>query len=163
MTGTSGTLPVTGKRGFSMIELIVVLGIAAVLLGIATPRLLGTSSQVGIANARAEVSSAVSLARASASRYGRMSYLVLDVVSDRLEIRVDTSTFGGEPPQLLHSVSLWDEMGVNLRASYPLICFDPRGLSIPSGTCPGTGVVVHLERGPVQDSVVVSSTGRVSR
>ena len=83
--------------------------------------------------------------------------------ADRMEVRIDTSYAGGQTPVTLHGVNLWDELGVNLQASYPLLCFDPRGLSIPSGTCTGTRVVVRLERGADQDSVVVSSTGRVSR
>ena len=146
-----------------MIEMIMVLAIAAILLTVAVPSLLGTSSRVALTDARSQVSSFVSLARAAASRYGRTSYLVLDVVADRMEVRIDTSYAGDQSPVALHGVNLWDELGVNLRASYPLLCFDPRGLSIPSGTCTGTRVVVRLERGPNRDSVVVSSTGRVSR
>ena len=163
MTGRFGVFRDQGRRGFSMIELIMVLAIAAVLLGIAVPSLLGTSSRVALTDARSQVSSFVSLARAAASRYGRTGYLVLDVVTDRMEVQIDTSGSGGQPPVTLHGVNLWDELGVDLGASYPLLCFDPRGLSIPSGTCTGTRVVVRLERGSDRDSVVVSSTGRISR
>ena len=145
-----------------MLETLFVLAIGAVLLGIAGPRLLGTSTKVALTNARAEVTSAVSLAQAAAARYGRVSYLIVDVVRDRLEIQADTSVMGGQTPVPLRSVDLWSELGVDVSSTQPMVCFDPRGISVPVGACPGTGVVLRLERAGVRDSVVISSTGRVS-
>lgn len=144
-----------------MMEMLFVLAIGAVLLGIAGPRLLVTNTRVALTNARADVTSAASSAQAAAALYGRISYMVIDVVRDRLEIQVDTSILGGQPPVPLSSVDLWAELGVDVTATQPLVCFDPRGMSVAVGPCPGTGVVVRLERAGVQDSVVLSSTGKV--
>ena len=96
-----------------MMEMLFVLAIGAVLLGIAGPRLLVTNTRVALTNARADVTSAASSAQAAAALYGRISYMVIDVVRDRLEIQVDTSILGGQPPVPLSSVDLWAELGVD--------------------------------------------------
>jgi len=144
-----------------MIELVLVLTISLVLLGIAVPRFLETSSDMAVANARARVTAQVAMSRAAATRFGRISTLVLDAAGDRMSILVDTSALGGPPPATFHPVNLWDDLGVDLGASQPLICFDPRGLRVATGACLGQPVVIRLTRGPVTDSVVVSATGRV--
>jgi len=120
-----------------------------------------TSGRVALDSARSKVTVAVSAARAAATRFGRVSTLVVDVAGDRLRVEVDTSALGGGVPILLREVDLWSGLGVNLRASDPLICFDPRGISVASGACTGQAVVIRLERGGVRDSVMVSATGRV--
>lgn len=147
--------------GFSLIEILVVLTLATVLLGIAVPPLVSTRDGVALSNGRARVSSAVSVARAASSRYGRTSYLVLDVAADEIRVEADTTADGGEPPVILHRLDLWRDLRLNLRATEPLLCLDPRGLAVASGPCPGTPVVVYLERDARVDSVMVSTTGRV--
>ena len=69
--------------------------IALVLLGIATPRFLNLSGRVAVGEARAHVTSSVSMARAAAVRFGRVSYLVFDAAGDGLLVLVDTSALGG--------------------------------------------------------------------
>lgn len=150
------------RQGFTIFELLVVLAISATLLGIVAPSLMESSTSVALINARSRISSAVSVARATATRHGRVAYLVLDVAMDRVRVDVDTSFVGGQPPITVHSLDLWGELAVDLRATEPLLCFDSRGLSVTTGACPGTGVVVYVQRGAVMDSVVVSSTGRIS-
>jgi len=150
------------KRGFTVIEILLVLSIAAILLGIVTPHLLESSTFVALTNARSEISSSVSLARATATRHGRVAYLVLDVAMDRIRVDIDTSFVGGQPPVTVHSLDLWGELAVDLQATEPLLCFDSRGLSVTIGACPGTGAVIYVRRGGVVDSVAVSSTGRIS-
>lgn len=135
--------------------------IATVLLGIAAPRLAHVSSRVAVGDARARVTSSVASARAAAVRFGRVSYLVLDAAGDRLLVQVDTSSLGGALPALLGEVDLWDELSVNMGATQPLLCFDPRGLATAAPPCTGQGVVVRLQRGAFSDSVVVSAVGRV--
>ena len=148
--------------GFTMIELVLVLVIAMILLGIAAPRLLETSSLVAVDNARSKVTAQVAMTRAAATRFGRLSTLVLDVAGDRLSILVDTSALGGASPATLQQVDLWGDLSVDLGASQPLICFDPRGLAVQAGACTGQPVVIRLQRGSVLDSVLVSATGRVT-
>ena len=137
-----------------------VLTLASILLGVAAPRLMEASASVAVVNARARASSAVSLARTAALRYGRVAYLVLDVSADRIRVEVDTTLAGGATPATLHVLDLWDDLAVNLRASDPLVCFDPRGLTVPSALCPAGSVVIRLERGARTDSLVVSPTGK---
>jgi prepilin-type N-terminal cleavage/methylation domain-containing protein len=148
-------------RGFTMIELLIVLTIALLLLGIATPRLLETNRRVALDGARSKVTAQVALGRAYATRFGRVSSLVLDPAGDRLSILVDTSVLGDKPAVTFQRVSLWDDLHVDLTASQPLICFDPRGLTVQTGACAGTQVVVRLQSGTERDSVIVSATGRV--
>lgn len=151
-----------GAPGFTFIEMLLVLMLAAILLAVAIPPLLSTRISVALNNGRARVSSAVSAARAASSRYGRTSYLVLDVAADRIRVEADTTAAGGQPPVTLHRLDLWRELRLDLSATEPVVCFDPRGLVVSSGPCPGTGVVVYLARSSRTDSVVVSATGRVA-
>lgn len=149
--------------GFTLIEMLLVLTLATILLAVATPALVSTRAGVAVHNGRARVSAAVSMARAASSRYGRTAYLVLDVAADQIRVDADTTADGGQPPVTLHRLDLWSELRLNLRATEPLMCFDPRGLVVTSGACPGAGaVVVYLDRDAVTDSVVVSSTGRIA-
>lgn len=141
--------------------MIFVVAIATVLLGIAAPRLLHVSDRVALGDARSTVTATVAAARAAAVRFGRVSHLVLDAAGDRMLVEVDTSALGGAPPVSLGTVDLWEELGVNLGATQPMVCFDPRGLAVAVSPCTGTGVVVRLNRGGIADSVVVSATGRV--
>ena len=135
--------------------------IALILLGVAAPRLMETSGRVALQSARSQATMAVAAARGAATRFGRVSTLVLDVAGDRLGVEVDTTALGGGAPVRLRNVDLWSELGVNLQASDPVICFDPRGIAVASGACTGQAVVIRLERNGMRDSVVVSSTGRV--
>lgn len=145
-----------------MIELTLVLVIAMILMGIAAPRLMETNGRMAVDNARSKVTAQIAMTRAAATRFGRTSTLVLDVAGDRLSILVDTSALGGAPPATLQQVDLWEDLAVNLGASHPLICFDPRGLAVQSGACTGQAVVIRLQRGTVQDSVTVSAVGRIT-
>lgn len=155
------TVSDAARRGFTLLELTFVVAIAAILLGIAAPRMLHVSARVAVGDARSRVTSSVSAARAAAVRFGRTGYLALDAAADRLVVEVDTSVLGGAPAVSLGEVDLWDDLGVNLGATQPLLCFDPRGLAVAAAPCTGQGVVVRLERGGFTDSVVVSATGRV--
>jgi len=151
------------EHGFTLLELVFVVAIAMVLLGIATPRLLHVSGRVAVGDARAKVTSSVAAARAAAVRFGRVSYLILDAAGDRLLVQVDTSSLGGALLASLGEVDLWDELSVNMGATQPMLCFDPRGLAVAVSPCTGQGVVIRLQRGEFTDSVVVSATGRVVR
>jgi len=139
-----------------------VVSIATILLGIAAPRVLHVSARVAVGDARARVTSSVSAARAAAVRFGRVGHLIFDAAGDRLLIQVDTSALGGAPPASLGETDLWDDLGVNLIATQPMLCFDPRGLAVAVAPCTGQGVVVRLQRGEFTDSVVVSTTGRIA-
>ena len=149
-------------RGFSMVELIVALTIALILLGIAAPRLLDTNRRVALQNARSKVTAQVALTRAAATRYSRVSTLVLDAAGDRLSILVDTSALGDQPAATLQPVDLWSDFQVDLSATQPLVCFDPRGIAVQSGACAGVAITIYLQSGSARDSVVVSATGRVA-
>jgi prepilin-type N-terminal cleavage/methylation domain-containing protein len=151
-----------GACGFSMLELVMVLTISLVLLGIAAPRLVETNRRLSVLNARSKVIAEIALTRAAATRYSRVSTLVVDAAGDRLSILVDTSALGDKPPATLQPIALWDDLTVDLSATQPLICFDPRGLAVQSGACTGAPVVLYLQSGPERDSVVVSATGRVA-
>lgn len=135
--------------------------IAAILLGIAAPRLAHVSGRVAVGDARSRVTASVAAARAAAVRFGRVGYLVLDAAGDRLLVQVDTSSLGEAPLASLGEVDLWDELAVNLSSTQPLLCFDPRGLTVAASPCTGSGAVVRLQRGEFTDSVVVSAAGRV--
>lgn len=151
------------SAGFSLVEIVVVLAIAAVLLGVSIPSLGGVSRTAALSSGLTRISAAAVRAQSLSSQYGRTAYFVLDAAADRIRIEVDTTLDGGGPPVPLLTLDLWRDLRLDLRASEPVVCLDPRGITAGLPGCPGTGAVIWLERGGRIDSLVVGPTGRVMR
>jgi general secretion pathway protein H len=74
------------QRGFTLLELIVVLGILALVLAIAPPALAPALDQLRIRTAARDVAAALRLARNTAVSSGRETTLSLDVSERRIAV-----------------------------------------------------------------------------
>lgn len=136
-------------RGFTLIEMLVVLTIGGVLLGIVAPRWARYHDRLAVHQATAEVASFYGAARYAAilrSQRVRMEFAA-DGLRAAYEGATD-STFLTRPGPSRH--------GVSLTASRSVIRIAPNGL--------GYGVAnakLVLRRGDVADSLTTSRLGRL--
>lgn len=136
------------RRGFSLVELMLVLALVGLLLGIALPRLSNALDQIEVASAANHVLAAHRRARLMAVTRGEV--LVLTVDPEALVIR----TRG-------QASSLWSEEGpsttrVQLDSPARQFTFTPEGLTLGL-----SNATVQLTRGGASRTIVFSRLGRV--
>ena len=136
------------RRGFSLIELMLVLALLGLLLGIALPPLAGALDRIEVAAAASQIAAAHTRARMMAISGGRV--LILTVDSASLSIRVR-----GSP------TNLWSDRGpalsrVSLIGPARSFTFSPEGFSLGL-----SNASLRLSRGSATRTVVVSRLGRV--
>jgi prepilin-type N-terminal cleavage/methylation domain-containing protein len=139
-------------RGFSLVELLVVLMILSVVVALATPRVGPALDRIATDGAARDVTTAIAVTRAAAVLQGTRARL--RIAPDSL--RVDReSALGWEP------VARWPgpaAAGVSLQVTNPEIVFGPLGL--------GWGLAntrVELRRGSQIETITTSRLGRVRR
>jgi prepilin-type N-terminal cleavage/methylation domain-containing protein len=139
-------------RGFTLVELLVVLMILAVAISLGVPRLTPALDRNATDGAARDVTTALATARAAAVLQGTRARL--RIAADSL--RVDREgALGWEP------YARWPgpaASGVGLQVSNPEIVFGPLGL--------GWGLAntrVELRRGSQIETITTSRLGRVKR
>jgi type II secretory pathway pseudopilin PulG len=139
-------------RGFTLVDLLVVLLILAVVVSLGVPRLQPALDRIATDAAARDVTTALATARAAAVLQG--SRARLRIAADSL--RVDREgALGWEP------YARWPgpaASGVGLQVSNPEIVFGPLGL--------GWGLAntrVELRRGSQIETITTSRLGRVRR
>ena len=149
------------QRGFTMVELAMVLVIASVLMAMAAPKLAAAFRQRAVSGAGDQFVLAHSLARSTALRYGRVSELHIDAAAARFWVEVDTSGTGvRDTVGFVHSVA---DDRVKISSTRALLCFDARGVATTGGSCqPGDATVVFATTNKV-DTVRVTTLGKVLR
>lgn len=151
------------RAAFTLMEMVVTVFLVSTLLGIAIPALQKSLGRAALQNGRAGVSSALSTARAAATRWGRTSVLRIDAAEDELWTVVDTGAAGAGDTLVLGRIRLREDMGVNLRADRTSLCFNSRGVGTTSRECPRTGATLVLEHGVDVDTLRINSAGRLWR
>ena len=136
------------RRGFSLIETIVVLAVTGILLSIALPNLRDLRDRSAVRGATLEVVGLLATARRSALEQGRtvatrfgaeQGIAVIAVGADTLAVR-----------------RLSDEYGVSLDASRDSIAYNATGRGYGAAN---TRLIIA--RGSARDTVFVARTGRV--
>ncbi len=149
------------KRGFTMIELAIVLVIAGLLTAMAAPKLAAAFRQRSVSSAGDQFVLAHSLARSTALRYGRVSELHVDAAAARFWVEVDTSGTGvRDTVGFVHSVA---GDGVRMSSTRALLCFDARGVATTGGSCQSGDVTVAFASSQRVDTVWVTALGKVLR
>jgi len=149
------------KRGFTMIELAIVLVIAGLLTAMAVPKLAAAFRQRSVSSAGDQFVLAHSLARSTALRYGRVSELHVDAAAARFWVEVDTSGTGvRDTVGFVHSLA---DAGVKVISTRTLLCFDARGLATTSNTCPPGDATIVFTSSKSVDTVRVTTLGKVLR
>jgi Tfp pilus assembly protein FimT len=140
-----------------MIALVMV----GVIYAIALPAIGRTRVSASVHNARHALVSSISLARATAIRFGRTAVLRLDSEHDRVWVEVDTTMAGTGEAVTLGHFNFAEELDVNLESNRSSLCFNGRGIGTTSTTCTQPGGVIVLALRGRAETVFVSPTGRV--
>ncbi len=144
------------RRGFSAIELIVVMTIIGVLATVVLPRGRDTYARSQMRSAKQEVAVTLVRARATAIQNGRAARFVRqgNVVKVVLES-------GGQLLQVGVANDVSKDYGVTLTTAPDEIRFDPRGFAF--GIDPARGYQsIRVSRGTFTDSVCVTRFGRIT-
>ena len=140
------------RRGYTLVELAIVLAVAGLVMTITLPRMGGLLDAIAVERAAAEVTNALAVARNAAVMRGRR--VRLTVAADSL--RLDQWMAGGWGV-LKHSPGP-GQLGVAATVSNPLVAFSPLGVGW--GTA-NTRIV--LERGAERAAITISRAGRIKR
>lgn len=152
------------SSGFTLMEILIVVTIIGILASFAGPSLLRMRTSAGLQSGRAQVTAALSLARATSARMGRTSTLTIDTARGVLRVSVDTgSVRDSSDPWLAREYRLSDDLGVRVGSNRSTLCFDARGIGTIAVGCPEAGAIFTLASGGVVDTVRINSAGRVWR
>jgi prepilin-type N-terminal cleavage/methylation domain-containing protein len=150
-------------RGFTLIELIVVIMVIGVVAGFSIPRVKDTMEKINAREAKVSLANYVARTRGSAVARGCPSTLnIVTGTSGRIWV---TSCKSGDVGRtvLVDTVGKVDfiasRYGVDLQSSVAALTFDRRGIATTGGT--QTIKVVGVRYATVKDSIRVSPVGKV--
>lgn len=142
------------RRGFTLIELAVVLAVAGFITLIALPRLTPLYDAVAADAAARDVTTALEVAREAAVSWGARTRLYISRDSLRID-RDEKDSIGWT------FYSRWPgpaAQGVDLNVSNPVVIFSPIGLGWGA-----SNTTVVLKRGSHTEKITLSRLGRVKR
>lgn len=152
--------------GFSLIELLIVVGIISVIGAVGTPSLLSQLPDYRLNGAARTVSSTLQFAKMSAASAGkeyRVEFL-LDTSPQRYHLQQGNAFRGSDSWSTIHTTyfippQVWIDHATDYRGTHhtgtSIIAFNP------TGTASSGGVYLENNRGKLRAVIVSSSTGRV--
>lgn len=145
-----------GRKGFTTIELLIVVIIIAVLLTIGFPRLQSALEKQNVRSAQAYLATMMATARNAAIQRGCTATLNLTVDSAWV------NACGVNPPAASVQVGtkklIGDDFGITLNPSVAALSYNPRGVTTVVQT-----VTIKVIGPHFTDSIMVNSLGRVVR
>ncbi|HEY9227563.1 MAG TPA: GspH/FimT family pseudopilin [Gemmatimonadaceae bacterium] len=136
------------RRAYTLLELIVVMTIAAILLALAAPRFTALRNTSSVRAAIGELAAAFSAARSEAITRRTSVAVVIDAAGGSIELRAAGT-------RVLHR-SLARMYGVTLATNRDSIVYDARGLGYGL-----SNLSVTVRRGGIVDTLTMSRLGRV--
>lgn len=153
----------TQRRGFTMIEAIIVMTVMAIVAAIGGPRLAAALHRRASVSAADQFVLAHSLSRSTALRYGRIAQLHIDAPGRRFWVDVDTSANGIGQRATIAYVRDVSGSGLTMTSTRELLCFDARGIASTLGSCePGDARVIFMD-GTTADTILTTTLGKVLR
>jgi prepilin-type N-terminal cleavage/methylation domain-containing protein len=145
-----------GRKGFSMIEMVVVVMLIGLIASIGFPRLRDALEKQNVRSAKALIATLAATARGSAIQRGCSATLNMTVDS------IWVTACGVNPPAASVQVGtkklVGDEFNVTLSPSAGSVVYDPRGISTVF-----QATTVRIIGPNYQDSVIINEVGRVSK
>lgn len=144
----------SGRKGLTIAELLLVMVIMSVMLGLGLPRFMGMVERSSVTSARNQVLSALNVARTTAVRRGAQT--TFNASGNEIWVTVDSS---GTEINLMPKISLLSAHKVVLATTgnTSKIQYNMRGLA---GSSAGR---IRLTRGSKADSVCVTVLGGATR
>jgi len=143
------------RRGFTLLELLIALGLIAVMAALAVPRIGNALQRERVRSARGAVETMHAKARAAAIQRGRRTALIFQsnrlLVLTRHPVTGALDTIGS--PEDLNS-----RYGVTITTTSDTLVFDPRGLGMAS-----SDTKITVRKGALTEGIVISSLGRILR
>jgi Tfp pilus assembly protein FimT len=136
------------KRGVTIIEIIIILFIAATLAAIALPRAAGFIDSIEVRGAVTEIDALFSTARHLAISRGTQSTLEIDQSRGIISVRAGADTVATRELAAAH--------GVSLQATRAAITYSPTGVGYGAGN-----MTLIVARARFSDTILVSRLGRV--
>lgn len=141
------------KRGFTLIEMLVVMALLGILAAVAFPRLARSTTTMGVRASKQRVASYLAVARSAAIQRGRVARFVR--TGNTIKVMIDSAN---TQATFAKPIDLGADLGVTVVPTRDTIAFDPRGLAFGFN---GTERIV-VQKGSVRDSVCVIGKGRIS-
>jgi prepilin-type N-terminal cleavage/methylation domain-containing protein len=163
----AGCRPPPQRGGFTLLELVIVLGVAAVLCAMAVPSLAGMVTRHRLLSAAHHLQADLTLARHEALRSGRAAHVSFRPGTTwcyalSLDAPVDCAA-EGRPPGLLKRVRAEDHPQVLLLSADPMVLDGPSGLPPQSGAqavlATAEGARIALRLGPLGRASVCAASG----
>jgi len=143
-------------RGFTLIEVLIVITIAAILTSMAVKGFGATSTSLATRQARNVFSSMAARARAQAIESGVTTVLLGSTAGDSVMIL-------GQGGNIVENVRFDKEMNVDIRASFNSfrICMSPRGFADPDCSFPSSAYKLSFVAGTNSETVEVLPLGQI--
>lgn len=153
----------TTRRGFTMIEMIMVLGLIGIVAAIGGPKVAAALQRRTTASAADQFALTHSLSRSTAIRYARVAQLHIDAAGSRFWVDVDTSANGTGQRATIAYVRDVSASGLTMTSTRALLCFDARGLPATTGSCEPADAKVVFSDGATADTIATTALGKVLR
>jgi len=151
------------RPGFTLVEVIITLGLLAVVAAMGGPKLSGELRRRTTQLAVDQLATAHSLARATAVRYGRVAQLHIDPATTRFWVDVDTSANGVGQRATIWYVRNLAQTGLVMTSNRSLLCFDPRGVPLVTGACEAGDATVIFTALDRADTLRTAALGKILR
>lgn len=148
------------RGGFSLVELLITIAVAAVLLALVGPKTKAYRESSAVRGAKQELATAIEAARGAALQRSRTARV--QIRTDSLLVTVDTGAIGGSQRyRVLGPIRMDSQYVVSISAVVAgdsVITYDARGLANPRLL---HTAIFRVRRGAALDSVCVSSLGMI--
>lgn len=141
------------ERGFTLIEVVIVIVLIGAMAGFAFPRLGGAMAKQSVRSARGAVVAMFAKARATAIQRGAATSLIIK--NDTLFVQ-SVHPVTGAVQRVGNFEDLAARYGVDIQPNNDTCLYDPRGIALEAGN-----LVVTVTKGAFTETIVVNAVGRV--